>query len=189
MKRIRLAVLSFGLMVAPIAGRAQTTYNVNFNGATVDLTGTIQVSAFGMFSALAFNANAVSYSITASNNGLTPFTFTNANSTWGGFGTGTNVSINATPTLLQLSSTEGDVNLNLNVFLIANVVANGAQENLRYFNGNLGFRRESLQNGVVYEQVSEPFVLGTATVVPEPGTYALLGTGLLLLAAIRRRRV
>jgi hypothetical protein len=190
MKRMRLGLLAIGLLVAPPAAEAQATYTVNFNGGTIDLAGTIQVSAFGLWSPQNFDANAVNYSITASSNGTSIFTFTNENSKWGGNVNGLLTTINATAGLLQLSGGGYDAGSALGIFLIATATTDGRVENLRLFSGgNIGYFPPIASGlGLISEQVGDPFTLGTSSVVPEPGTYALMAVGLLGLAAVRRRR-
>jgi hypothetical protein len=190
MKFGRMVLLVSALLTGPVAAQAQTTYTVAFNGGTIDLFGTIQVSAFGLFNGSIVGANVVDYSITASNNGAAAFTFTMANSFWGGSGVGTALTFEATATSLSITSLFG-VNSSVNRFLTANAATNGAIENLRLnSDGDLGYRTPSPPDVLLTEQVGTTFVLGTAPVaVPEPTSLALVLTGVVGVAgAVLRRR-
>jgi hypothetical protein len=188
-----MLVLAFSLfLMPPIRARCQTTYNVNFDGANIDLFGFIKTSATGTFSSTAFDALVTDFSITASQNGADPFTFTRLNSTWGPAGFGSDVSITVDGSTIALSAPTGSTINSANAFLLANTLTNGARENLRIAQDQFGFRTPNPPDTVVFDTVPTPFILadGGANVTPEGDSLLLLGTGLLPLAglAVWRRR-
>lgn len=183
----RLATVAVLACIAPYAQAA--TYNVSFDGAAIDLFGTIETSTLGTFSSAMFGAQVTDYSITASLNGASAFNFNSANSAWGGHGFGDNVSVTVTTSSILLSAPGGGDLDGGNLFLTANVATAGALENLRIFDGNLGFRPPIGATPLAFEQVGAPFELAsTIAPVPEPETYAMMLAGLGLLGFFARRR-
>lgn len=182
---------TIALLATPTVARAQAIYDVNFNGGIIDLIGTIQVASFGLFSSSAFDANVIAYSLTASNNGANPFTFTESNSTWGSAPYPAYVSLTATAGVLTLTAPNGGNFESTNGLLLSDAPQpDGARPNLRFYSFYLGYRPTGLRNPVVFENTHGPtFTLGIArVVVPEPSTVVLLGAGLFGLLVVRRRR-
>lgn len=180
-----------GLTIAlALPASAGTIYNINFNGSVVDLSGFIETDAVGTFSPTAFDSLITNYSILGSWNGFAPFTFTKANSTWGGnfAGAGVNVSISILGSAITLSAPLGYDFDGGNIFLIAdNPAPDGIIQNLRIAQNHFGFRSDP--DTMVFETVSPTFTLATAR-VPEPTPLSLLAAGLGLIGFhVRRRRI
>lgn len=186
------------LLCAATPTNAGTIYNVNFSGTDISLSGYINTNALGNLTPVAFDTQIIDFSITATGTAYSqyPFTFTQVNSTWGGvfFGvtTGANVVINLTPTHITLTNPNVAQNNAQNIFLIADGIStNNARENLRIFDGTLGFRTPSPPNKLLLEIIAQPFTIATATpteTVPEPISYQLLGLGLILLFYTQKLR-
>jgi hypothetical protein len=185
-KTIRCAFAAAVLLLPAQQIHAGPIYDVFLDGTNVDLVGFIEVNSTGNFTPNAFDGQVVDFSITASLNGAFPFVFTLANSTWGPTGFGAHVTIGVTATEITLAAPTGGNFDARNLFLLADAVTNGARENLRIFQDQLGYRTPNPPNDVVFETVATPFVLATAR-VPEPGTLALLGLGLSFFGFARRR--
>src|SRR5215467_10250673 len=107
-----------------VPASASTIYSIDFDGATVDLSGFIEVDAVGSFTPAEFDAAVLNYSITASNNGAAVYTFTAANSTFGPSGFGGDVTITADGTVIGLSSVATTTFFEPSVFLLADVITN-----------------------------------------------------------------
>lgn len=173
---------------------ASATYNISLNGSTIDLSGFIETSALGTFSPTEFRSQLTDYSINASYNGTYAYIFNLANSTWGNsnYMIGSNVSITVSATEIVLSASTGQNYAPENTFLLANVVTNGAGENLRLFQDQLGYRTPNPPDAsplfVIFETVPISFVLATASPVPTPSAAWLLGSGLLGLIGVARRK-
>lgn len=174
---------------ASVASATPFSYTVYFDGPNIDLTGYIVANSLGRFTSSAFDANIVDYSLTASSGGFA-HTFTLANSTWGGFGYGANVLIDVTAGAIQLTAPLGSDFDGGNLFLLADVVTNGAMENLRFYQDHLGYRQSNPPDSTVFDTVSPQFTLATASVqeTPEPASLLLMGTGLVACAARFRRK-
>jgi len=175
---------------ASVASATPISYAVNFDGPNIDLTGYIVADSLGVFTPWAFDAHLVDYSITASSGGFA-HTFTSANSTWGGLNYGENVMIAVTAGAIQLTAPLGYDFDGGNLFLLADVVTNGALENLRFAQDHLGFRQSNPPDSTVFDTVSPDFTLARADVqeTPEPASLLLMGTGLVACAhRIRRKR-
>ena len=175
------------LIIVSVPARA-TIYNINFNGSIVDLSSFIETDAVGTFSPTNFDSLVLNYSILGSWNGANPFTFTKANSTWGGGFLGSNVAISILGGVIQLSAPMGFDFDGGNVFLIVdNPLPDGIIPNLRIAQNHFGLRSDP--DTMVFETVPTTFTLAK---VPEPGSIPLLAAGLGLIAfsrvAKRRRR-
>jgi len=169
-------------------------YNVSFDGPVIDLSGFIETNAVGTFSSTAFDALVTDFSITASANGAAPFVFTSANSSWGGAfdsAFGANVSVSVAASAIELLAPLGDINSADNVFLIADNPTNFVIENLSVTSTQLRYRLPRPPDGVIFDTVSNPFVLATAqqvSAVPLPAALPLFGTGLAVMGFVGWRR-
>lgn len=184
-KLFATAALLTAISAPVIAGNI---YTINYDGANIDLTGTIETNALGTFQPEALDALLIDYQITASENGTFPFVFTKANSTWGAVGNGSliDIIISASTITLFSPSPSGAIDQSENQLLRADTATNGARENLRYSFDQLGLRMPSPPNTVIQDTVSTQFVLATA--VDEPIYLLLLSMGLISMGIMRYRK-
>lgn len=186
--RICAAALFF-----PIAANA-VTYTVDYDGPNIDLTGTIETSALGSFSASQFDASLTQFSITASFNGAANsiFTFTDGNSSFGGSFQGQQfgglITVDVTPTTISINTLGTNLFDGSTVFLNADVLTDGALQNLTIIPGIFRFRSNSAAN-VAFETATVPFTLASApAAIPLPASLPLLALSIGCLAALRRGR-
>jgi hypothetical protein len=185
-------VLLAAALAALALPAAAARYAVRIDGAVINLSGFIEIGATGTFALADFDAAVTSFSITASNNGVDPFTFTESDSSFAsGSPTGAS-SITMTVTadgIALLSASDATRAINTDIFLVTDGFVGGARPNLIYTNR---FARYLKDGGSVYSDDfgSSPRVFATAAPVPLPAAGALYPALLLaVLGMARLRRV
>lgn len=169
-KVVLLAILALALSTVASA----TTYNI-IDGGSVALGVASQSGTTTAGSSITLSAPLLSLNGSASTGSLSLTTGTltaTGSSTVFDFTGGTLTLVAGGSTLFQGSFSSGTVTINgLNAFTIVGTLANGS-----------GFITQIDTHGDVTGR-------GTVVVTPEPGTLGLLGTGLIGLAGIVRRKL
>ncbi len=188
MRVSRLALVAVFSLLATLSMRADTTYSYtgqlfsSFNQVTPVFSNTQSVTgSFTVASPLAANLSGASLTPTSFSftDGLDTLTNTNAQ-----FATFTRFDTDATGNLVHW-----DVELSLgNILIVTNnylqiVIPFGA------FPQALDIGSNNSNSGNVYSNPGTWSVMEAASPVPEPSTLGLLGTGLLGLVGVARRRL
>ncbi|WP_081535861.1 hypothetical protein [Rhodovulum sp. P5] len=177
------------------------TYYVAIDGAQIDLSGTVEIDGTGVFELADFDALLSSFSITVSNNGINPFEFTDANSTFGLAPPVTpDSTITVTATEIYVISTSSRTgNASDDVLLATDDLHEGVRPNLIYNNDHARYIvHEDGQPDATAEIYFDdfgpsPFILATTTPpldVPLPAGGVIYATALVagMAAGSKRRR-
>ena len=175
-------------MLAGVNSSSSAIYNVNLDGANIDLIGTIETNILGTFTLDQFHASLTGFDFTASNNGANPYQFTDAGSTFGLGSRGNRVSVTVTVSEILFSTTNANP-VRSGQFLTANTRTNNVRENLLLTSTLLRYRQPSTSSTArVFDNVSDPLVFASVLPVPVPPPLALFLTGLVGLGIVSRRK-